>query len=208
MKRIVLIAITLMITGMSYGQFHIGPQIGYTGSNLTLNVDSISNSLKSNFLVGVFMRFGKKIYIQPEVNWLTQGSVFKYPSFKDGIVPLEQNIKLSTIQVPVNVGWRIINLKVVNIRIFAGIAANFVMNTTIDTKSGDPDDYENALVPDDFKSVQWQWDVGAGVDILMFAVDVKYMGGINNLLDNVQLDGNTITSKSNIFVVTLGWKIF
>lgn len=197
-----------MITGMSYGQFHIGPQIGYTGSNLTLNVDSISNSLKSNFLVGVFMRFGKKIYIQPEVNWLTQGSVFKYPSFKDGIVPLEQNIKLSTIQVPVNVGWRIINLKVVNIRIFAGIAANFVMNTTIDTKSGDPDDYENALVPDDFKSVQWQWDVGAGVDILMFAVDVKYMGGINNLLDNVQLDGNTITSKSNIFVVTLGWKIF
>lgn len=208
MKRIIVFAIVLLISGISYGQFHIGPQIGYSGSNLTLNVDTITNNLKSNFLIGVFARFGKKIYVQPEVNWLTQGSVFKYPSFKDGIVPLEQEIKLSTIQVPVNVGWRFLNLEVVQLRVFAGIAANFVMNTTIDTKSGDPDDYENALVPDDFKNVQWQWDIGAGVDILMFAVDVKYMGGINNLLDNVQVDGNTITSKSNLFVVTVGWKIF
>ena len=207
MKRIIVFAIALLISGISYGQFHIGPQIGYSGSNLTLNTDTIANNLKSNFLIGVFARFGKKIYVQPEVNWLTQGSVFKYPSFKDGIVPLEQEIKLSTIQVPVNVGWRFLNLKVVQLRVFAGVAANFVMNTTINTKSGDPDDYENALIPEDFKSVQWQWDVGAGVDILMFAVDVKYMGGINNLLDNVQVEGNTITSKSNLFVVTVGWKI-
>lgn len=208
MKRIVLFVIAILITGMSYGQFHLGPQIGYSGSNLTLNVDSITNSLKNNLLIGVFMRFGNKIYVQPEVNWLTQGSVFKYPSFKDGIVPLEQQIKLNTIQVPLNVGWRIINLEVVNIRIFGGIAANFLMNTTIDTKSGDSEDYEDALVPSDFKNVQWQWDVGAGVDVFMFAIDIKYMGGINNILDNVQFEGNTITSKSNLFVVTLGWKIF
>jgi hypothetical protein len=207
MKRIILLTVTLLIVGMSYGQFHIGPQIGYTGSNLALNADSISNSLKNNLLIGAFVRIGKKFYVQPEVNWLTQGSVFKYPSFKDGIVPLEQEIKLSTLQVPVNVGWRFINLEIVNLRIFAGIAANFVLNTKIDTKSGNSDDYENALVPDDFKSVQWQWDAGVGVDILMFAVDVKYMGGINNLLDNVQIEGNTLTSKSNLFVVTLGWKI-
>jgi hypothetical protein len=207
MKRIILLTVTLLIVGMSYGQFHIGPQIGYTGSNLALNADSISNSLKNNLLIGAFVRIGKKFYVQPEVNWLTQGSVFKYPSYKDGIVPLEQEIKLSTLQVPVNVGWRFINLEIVNLRIFAGVAANFVLNTKIDTKSGNSDDYENALVPDDFKSVQWQWDAGVGVDILMFAVDVKYMGGINNLLDNVQIEGNTLTSKSNLFVVTLGWKI-
>lgn len=207
MKRIILLTVTLLIVGMSYGQFHIGPQIGYTGSNLSLNADSISNSLKNNLLIGAFVRIGKKFYVQPEVNWLTQGSVLKYPSFKDGIVPLEQEIKLSTLQVPVNVGWRFINLEIVNLRIFAGVAANFVLNTKIDTKSGNSDDYENALVPDDFKSVQWQWDAGVGVDILMFAVDVKYMGGINNLLDNVQIEGNTLTSKSNLFVVTLGWKI-
>lgn len=207
MKKLTFVAAFLFFSTLSFGQFHIGPQIGYTGSNLSISYDSITNGLKNNFLIGAFVRIGEKIYVQPEVNWLTQGSVFKYPSIKDGISPLEQEIKLSTVQVPVNVGWRFLNLKVVNVRIFAGIAANFVMNTTVNTKSGNQDDYENALVPDDFKNVQWQWDIGAGADIFMFAVDVKYMGGINNMLDNVSIDGNTIVSKSNLFMVTLGWKI-
>lgn len=206
MKKITLLFTALIISGTMFGQFHFGPQIGYSASNLTLNVDSVSNGLKNNFLVGVFVRMGQKIYVQPEVNWMTQGSVFSYNGLNK--VPLEQEIKLSTIQVPVNLGWRIINLEVVNIRLFAGVAANFLMNTNIDTKSGNPDDYEDVLVPDDFKTVTWQWDAGVGADILMFAVDVKYVGGLSNVLNDFNYDGTTVSSKSNLFVVTLGWKIF
>lgn len=207
MKKLVLVMAVSMMTSMSYGQFHFGPQIGYTGSNLSVDYDSISNGLRNNFLVGAFVRIGEKIYVQPEVNWLTQGSVFKYPSF-NSISPIEQTVKLSTIQVPVNVGWRLINLKVVNIRIFGGIAANFVVNKNI-TTSGDEQNYPEALpTEDDFKNTIWQWDVGAGVDVLMFALDVKYVGGINNIFDDFQFNNNTLTSKSNLFEVTLGWKIF
>jgi len=206
MKKLVLFIAVLLISGMSYGQFHIGPQIGYTASNLSVNVDSISNSLKSNFLIGVFARFGKKIYVQPEINWLTQGSVFKYPQIGN-LSPIEQNVKLSTIQIPVNVGWRMINLKIINLRIFAGIAANFVVNTNIKTTGGDENYYDALPTESDFKSVQWQWDAGVGVDVLMFAIDVKYMGGLSNIFDDFQIENNTITSKSNLFVVTLGWKI-
>lgn len=208
MKRFAVLAIAMIISAWSYGQFHIGPQIGYAGSNLTMNVDSISNSLKSNFMFGVFMRFGNKIYIAPEVNYLTQGSVFKTPSYQDGVSPLEQEVKFSTLQVPVNLGWRIINLEIVSIRIFGGVAANFVLNTTVNTTSDNADDYENALVPDDFNSVQWQWDAGLGVDVLMFAIDVKYMGGLGNVLNDVQYNNTTLSSQSNVFLVTLGWKIF
>lgn len=207
MKKLILIIAVLLISVMSYGQFHIGPQIGYTASNLSVNVDSITNNLKSNFLIGVFARFGKKFYVQPEINWLTQGSVFKYPKIGD-FSPIEQNVKLNTIQVPVNVGWRMINLEIVNIRIFAGIAANFIVNKNIKT-SGDDQNYPEALpTEDDFKNMQWQWDAGVGVDVLMFAIDVKYMGGLNNIFDDFQFEnGTTLTSKSNLFVVTLGWKI-
>ena len=206
MKKIIVLIVALSISVFSYAQFHVGPQIGYTASKLTLSVDSISNSLKNNFLAGVFFRIGKKIYVEPSVNWLTQGSVFKYPAWGN-LSPIEQEIKISTLQVPVNVGWRIINLKVVNIRIFAGVAANFNLNTTIKNSGGDPNDYEKLLLPEDFSKVQWQWDVGAGVDVLMFAINVSYMGGINNILKDVSIEGNSITSKSNLFVVTLGWKI-
>jgi hypothetical protein len=208
MKKLGLSIAVLLIASMSYGQFHFGPQIGFAGSNLSLDVDSIKNNLKSNFLVGVFMRFGQKIYVQPEVNWLTQGSVFKYPSLNN-LSPIEQTVKLSTIQVPVNIGWRMINLKVVNVRIFAGIAANFVVNKNV-TTSGDEQNFDGTLpTEDDFKNTIWQWDAGAGVDVLMFALDVKYVGGLNNIFNDFQFNPNTktITSKSSLFVVTLGWKI-
>jgi len=206
MKKLIVAVIALVITVSSYGQFSIGPQVGYTGSNLSISKDSITNGLRNNFVVGFFARFGKKIYVQPEVNWLTQGSVFKYPSMSS-ISPIEQKIKLNTIQVPLNIGWRMINLKVVNVRIFAGIVANFITNTTITTSGGDPNYYDALPTEDDFGKTQWQWDAGVGVDVLMFAIDVKYMGGINNILKDFEYNDGTISSKSNLFMVTLGWKI-
>lgn len=208
MKKITTILTILLLSGTMFGQFHIGPQIGYTASNLTVNKSEIENNLRSNLLVGVFARFGKKIYVQPEVNWLTQGSLIKYPSLSDP-TPVEQTIKLNTIQIPVSIGWRFINLDVVNIRIMGGVTANFIMNTDIETKNATVDDiYPNE---DDFGNMQWQWQLGVGVDVLMFAIDVKYFGGINNIMDkDVTVDTETysVSSKSNLFEVTLGWKIF
>jgi hypothetical protein len=207
MKKLIIFSLAVLTSALSYGQLHFGPQIGFTASNLTLDVDDIQNDLRSNFLIGAFVRIGKKIYVQPEVNYYTQGSIFKYPAI-GSLSPLEQEIGLKTLQVPVNLGWRMINLEIVNIRLFGGVVANFVLDKKIETTSGNPDEYENALVPEDFKDVNWQWDAGVGVDILMFAVDIKYVGGFTNVLDDVQFNGNTVTSKSNLFVVTLGWKIF
>ncbi len=207
MKKILILFVAVFTSAVSFGQLHFGPQIGYTASNLTLDQGDIENNLKSNFLFGAFVRMGKKIYIQPEVNYYTQGSIFKTPA--DGnLSPLEQEISLKSLQVPVNLGWRMINLEIVNIRLFGGAVANFILDKQVKTTSGNADDYESALVPDDFKDVNWQFDVGVGVDVLMFAVDVKYVGGISNILNDVQFDGKTVSSKSNLFVVTLGWKIF
>ena len=207
MKKVVFVAVIMLMTASMFGQFTIGPQIGYTASNLTVDKSEIVNNLKSNFLIGVLARFGKKIYVQPEISWLTQGSVLKYPSLSNPN-PVEQEIKLSTIQVPVSVGWRIINLKVVNIRVYGGVAANFVTNTTINTTNPDGLEY---LLPSDFNNVQWQWQLAAGVDVFMFAIDVRYFGGINDIMNTtIEIDGDSrsISSKSNLFQVTLGWKIF
>ena len=207
MKKITTILAILLISGSMFGQFHFGPQIGYTASNLTVNKSEVESSIRSNFLVGVFARFGKKVYVQPEINWLTQGSLIRYPSLSNPN-PVEQKIKLNTIQIPVSVGWRFINLEVVNIRIMGGVTANFVMNTTIDTENPDGHNY---LLPSDFGNMQWQWQLGVGVDVFMFAIDVKYFGGINNIMEkDIQVDAEnfSISSKSNLFEVTLGWKIF
>ena len=205
MKKITLLFIAIMMSAGTFAQFHIGPQIGYTASNLSLNVDEVKNDMKNNFLVGAFMRIGNKIYLQPEVNYLTKGSVFKWPKIGN-LSPLQQDIKIKTLQVPVNLGWRLIDAKIFNIRLFCGVVMDFNMDTQIET-SGDEQDY-SGLVPDDFKNMTWQWDAGLGVDVLMFAIDVKYVGGISNIFKDIKYQDGEVTSKSNLFVVTLGWKIF
>ncbi len=206
MKKFSLLLVAVLISGIMYGQFHIGPQIGYTASKLSYKGSDITNGLKNNMLLGVFMRFGKKIYLQPEVNYMTQGSVFKFPSLNNTSV-VEQDVSLKSIQVPLSLGWRIINAKIFKLRLFGGATATFVVNKTIDTKNGDPKDY---LLPEDFNDIQWQYQLGVGVDVAMFALDIKYYGGINDLFNGTvkyNNDTHTVTGAANVFEVTLGWKI-
>ncbi len=206
MKKFSILLIAVLISGITYGQFHIGPQIGYTSSKLSYKGSDINSGLKNNMLIGVFMRIGKKIYVQPEVNYMTQGSVFKFPTLGSTSV-VEQDVSLKTIQVPLSLGWQVLNLKVIKFRIFGGATANFIVNKTINTKNGSPKDY---LLPSDFNDIQWQYQVGAGIDFLMLALDVKYYGGINNLFNgSVKYNSTTrtVAGSASAFEVTLGWKI-
>ena len=192
----------LFVSGMMFAQFHIGPQIGYTSSKLTTNTSDIKSSFKSNFLFGAFARFGEKIYVQPEVNWLTQGGIWEAKTDGNDIEKTEMTYK--TIQIPVSVGWRLIDLKLVNIRIFGGLSANIATD-----KKMKLNDITQDIKDADWNNMVWQYQVGAGVDVLMFALDLKYMGGLNNLYKgDIQYDGKTLSTKSNLFMVTLGWKIF
>ena len=60
MKKFSLLLIAVLMSGIMYGQFHIGPQIGYTSSKLSYKGSDINAGLKSNMLIGVFMRIGRK----------------------------------------------------------------------------------------------------------------------------------------------------
>ncbi len=218
MKKFVLLITAVALSGVMYGQIHFGPQIGFSASRLTVNTDSITNSLKNNFMFGVFVRLGNKFYVQPEVNWMTQGSVFKYPSVSlNGVdlSPVEQNIKLKTIQVPVNVGYRIINIHLANIRVHGGITANIITDKKINNKDDDNSIGQDLIDPikeEDINDMQWQYQLGVGVDVLMFALDINYYGGINSIINgDISFNNNQnlgISSRSNVFLVTLGWKIF
>ncbi len=202
MKKIALIITILFLATTIHAQFHIGPQIGYSASKLTTNTSEITSDFKNNFLFGAFARFGEKIYVQPEVNWLTQGGIWENNTLDE---KLEMTYK--TIQIPVSVGWRLIDLKIANIRIFGGVAANIATVKTLKIN-----DIDEPLNNADWNDLSWQYQFGAGVDVLMFALDVKYMGGINDLYKgdapDFTFDGNTLSTKSNMFTVTLGWKIF
>lgn len=201
MKKLALIFLLTLSAGVVFGQFSIGPKIGFNTSKLTTDLDEISSDLSNNFQFGAFARFGTKFYLQPEVNWLKQGGTFTRSA--SGGATAKQDIELKSIEIPVLVGWRVINLGVGNIRVLAGPSASIVTDKTISTS--DPNSLLNPIKDSDIEDMIWGFNIGAGADILMFTVDIRYQMGLNEVITKVEnFDFN---SKNNMFAVSLGWKI-
>ena len=53
MKKLIFLTVALFASGVMFGQFHIGPQIGFTSSKLTTNQNDIKTSFKSNFVISI-----------------------------------------------------------------------------------------------------------------------------------------------------------
>jgi hypothetical protein len=197
MKKLFILAIATFVATNLFAQFSFGPKIGYTTSKLSTDFEDISESVKHNFQIGAFARFGKKLYLQPEVFYATSGGTLKYEDSN-----LKENIKLKNLCVPALVGYKLINAKIISLRIMAGPSANFIMNKEIDADEliAEP------LQDSNFKNVAWGMDVGAGVDVFFLTLDVRYEFGLNNIY--IPDDGaDSQTMNSNVFIVSLGFKL-
>jgi hypothetical protein len=200
MKKIAFLFVLVLAGSVAFGQFSIGPKIGYNTSTLTTDADSIKTDLTNNFHFGAFVRIGKKIYIQPELNYLTTGGVFKDEL---SLNPVNTEIKLKNIEIPVILGWRIINFGIGNIRILLGPSATIVVDKTIQTTDGSS--YTGYLKDADINDLNWGFNLGGGIDVLMFTLDVRYQMGLNDVIGTVQ--EFNINSRDNLFSISLGWKI-
>ncbi|MDD3637358.1 MAG: porin family protein [Bacteroidales bacterium] len=205
MKKIFFAFTFVLMASALSAQISLGPKIGYTTSKLSVDKSDIKSDLKSSFIYGAFVRLGDKWYVQPEINFYTSGGVFKSPSLGDGLSPVEDEVELKTLQIPFYIGIKLADLKLASIRAQAGPTANIYTDKKINPlKSG------TVIKEADLKDIQWGFQFGAGVDVLMFTLDVQYYLGLNNVISDITLEnGETVKfdSKSQGFMVTLGWKI-
>jgi hypothetical protein len=209
MKKLLLIAILFSLSCGLMAQISFGPKIGYTTGKLSTDKSDITTSMKSSFLFGAFLRLGGKVYLQPEVNWYTAGGVFKQPSLTGGISPFEDEVSLKSIQIPLYLGYKLLDLKLVQVRAQAGPTASIITSKSISPLK--PSQFTAQIKEADIKDVLWGLQFGAGVDVLMFTLDVQYMFGLNKLINNIEMtDGTSVKfdSRQQGFMVSLGWKIF
>jgi hypothetical protein len=170
--------------------------------------DNLKQSLdtKTGMVGGVWMRFGKTIFVQPEVLVSTKGGSFQI--IPDGSTTAQTvKIKYSNIDVPILLG-----LKGGPIRVLAGPLFSF--------RVGD-----NQKLSDAFKEYSSNRDgalsnavvgyqFGAGLDLGSFSLDVRKEGTFTDLatfkLNNKPIDGNSATVRQKItsWQVTLGIKLF
>jgi hypothetical protein len=197
MKKLLILLVILFAAAENYAQFSFGPKIGYSTSKLSTDFDDIKESAKSNFQIGAFLRFGKKLYLQPEIFYATSGGTLKVESSG-----LEESIKMKNLCVPILIGFKLIDAKVFNLRVMAGPSANFI----IDKEVKYDDLIQDPLQDSNFKNIAWGMDVGAGVDVLFLSLDLRYEFGLNNIY--IPDDGaDSQKMSSNVFIVSLGFKL-
>jgi hypothetical protein len=198
MKKIILILALAVFTHMSYAGlgFKIGPKVGFNASKLSTSLDTIKTQFKSGFSIGAFARIGKKVYVQPEIYYTTDGGIFS-----SNLHDWKQTVKLSNLNVPVLVGYSFIN-KIVNIRVFAGPMVSFVINKNIKESGGIDGPIKDANI----NTANWYLQAGAGVDIWMLTLDIRYQVGLNKIITDVGTA--KYNSSSNGWVVSLGFKFF
>jgi len=195
----------VVLSSFAIGPFTIGLKGGinsskittdnYSGQGVTFN--DFRSDAKSGFNVGAFARLGTKIYLQPELLYCVRNS-----QSTDATGIATQSVKLKTIQVPILLGFKLIDLKLASIRAFTGPAMSFPMKSskvTYDGVSAGITDTEN------YKNNIWDWQLGAGVDVGMITLDCRYEWGLSNTSEgNPSKVG--FVNKGNTLTFSVGFK--
>lgn len=198
MKRFLLLILLIPVLNEIQAQipgFSIGPKVGYNSNRFTTDFDSITSDPDGAFNVGAFMRIGKKVYFQPEVNYMIKGGELQIGGIGN------QQIRLESIVIPMLVGVRPINAGAFNIRFMAGPTFSFVSG-----KSLKPKEIIGSWpiqTVDDLKESFWSFQVGGGVDVFFLTIDLRYELGV----DNIYIGEDDFNLKNNLFNVSVGFKL-
>jgi len=183
------------------------------GSNdLSLSPGGNAFNFKDNdnrslgFTGGIFFRFGKTFYIQPEILLSQKGG--KFNVYKDGVLnDGKVDLRFSNIDVPVLFGVRIAKFFRVNVGPMASLrlSGNGKIGDSFDAVTGGNSGTElkNRLA--------YGYQAGVGFDLGRLSLDVRYEGNFTDIL-KIQFDNTTTASqfgkKSNLFQATIGLAIF
>ena len=220
MKKLILAAVLLLSVSFTQAQLNFGIKAGYNSSlgindlgsvtNGSYNYNSAKAELSNGFQAGVFLRMGSKVYFQPELLY-AMGKKNYDMSVKDGnntiIGTFNKNVTVSTVDVPLLLGYKLLDLKVANLRVFAGPKLRFNTGSTLEFSNVTGGGFNINDFQKDVKAAQLGLEAGFGVDVLMLSLDFRYQ--VINDMYQTKLQNVTIDNiPANTFVISLGWKIF
>lgn len=223
MKKVFLITAVLLSSALTYAQLNFGLKAGYNSSLSLSNIEdvttgnytlkSVKDELGNGFHAGAFARIGiEKLYIQPELLYAMSKNDYTI-TLQDAMnknVTFDKFVTVSTVEIPVMIGYKILDLKAVNLRAFAGPKFRLDAGSSLDYKNFNAETGSNVTIndiKDDIKKSQIAFEFGVGVDVLMLTLDAR-MSLTNNMAQTKIKDVNIDGISANKFVISLGWKLF
>ena len=219
-KTLLLIAALLLLGSTTFAgggfDFGIGPKVGYQTARLSYKAADIKSGFSNHFTAGIFARmtFGR-VYLQPELLYFKTSNIFDVNVTGTGSanlfnLPTGANVNMTltqmNLQLPVLVGFNIIDNTIITLRVQAGPTANFVLNSS-------------PFYDQRTKTISWGLQAGLGVDVLKrITLDINYNFGLSKIFDNLSAttmddyfdfgNVNVDNTRQGQFLVTVGFKFF
>ncbi|GAB3970424.1 hypothetical protein GCM10028806_18510 [Spirosoma terrae] len=222
MKKSLIIAAFTLLPALTFAQFQIGikggvnlsklsfgdfvktgtnpngsPSVGVDGQTLR---DNFSSSLdtKTGTSFGLYTRFGKNLFIQPELLYSTKAGSFNI--IRNGATE-NVTVKVTSFDVPLLLG-----VKGGPIRVMAGPIVSFRINDNQSLGQA-VRQYTNGTLSDAWSQAYYGYQVGGGLDIGAFGLDVRYEGNLTDIAQ-IQNDYGRFSQRLNSWQVTLALKLF
>lgn len=184
-----LILLFVIPTALS-AQINLGIKAGANYNYNGFSSDSLNLSFNNavSFSGGGLVRVKiKRISLQVEGLFISRKGTIS----QGGV---EKNIDFYSFDLPLLVGYKIVDLKVVKLRINAGIIPSYTLQSL--------GDLEGANFEDSFYSAA----AGVSLDIPLFLFDLRYQGAIGDYYSLQHINSSTTLSNS-LLTLSVAWKI-
>ncbi|MGV3559193.1 porin family protein [Larkinella arboricola] len=230
MKKLLLLGLVLCLPALTFAQFSIGVKGGMNLSQFTmgefvktrLNANgtpqvsvsgrTIRDNLKESFdsrtgwAYGIYTRFGKNIYLQPELLVSSKGGSFEIVRDIDG-QPTSETVTINTTNFDVPI---LLGLKGGPIRVVAGPIVSFRISDDQSLRDA-LQDYTSGSLNNALAKATYGYQVGVGLDLGRLGIDVRREGGLSNVSAvDLGTEGNSerFSQKLKSWQVTLALRLF
>ena len=194
----------LLMFGMAFGliqaqSFQFGLKTGFNSTSFDTNagydLEDAKDEFKAGYLIGGWTRIGVlgNLSIQPEL----------YYSKKNGATDFSgegsESFSYYSWDVPLLAHLEVVDLKLIKLYGVGGPVASFRAK---DESKFSVTSLESEYNGDRFKSTNWNFQLGAGVQLMRFTLDARYEWGLNDI-SRTEMERKT---KSLIF--SLGYRLF
>ncbi len=186
MKKFALLLISMTTAFMVNAQspVNIGLKAGVNSSKIKTDMSQFDEGNVNNFFAGAFLRINlRKLYLQPEAYFSSKGGDLSSTA-ENG------SFDLKSVDVPLLLGYKLIDKKIVNLRIHTGPVMSFMTNSSADGLT--------EFNADKIKDHVFGWQYGAGVDFLFLTLDVRMENSFGDIYSG---EGD---AKNRTFLVSLG----
>lgn len=167
---------------------HVGLKGGANYSNLNA-AGGLNSKYAAGYFGGAMARLDLgRVYLQTELLYSEKTSKIEIPS-----TALSLESKWKSLEMPLVVGFKILSLDHLNVRVFGGGVYSYVINDNITGLNNLKSSYEN------FDKSNVSYQVGTGVDIWKFTVDLTYEGALNNISKDFKSKAGSVNMSLGYF---------